>query len=471
MDKQNIKRHFEGLADERGRWLARNAYCHGVLRNFFRSQVRPTDSVIDFGCGDGDILDGLTAGRKVGLDIAEAMIRKAKAAYPDIAFEQHDCEVPYHESQSFDVVILSNVVEFSTDIVALFEAANACLRIGGRICICTINPLLDPILGIAERLGLKMPDREHNYVPNRYLEAILAQRGFDRIRRGSLLIAPWKVPWISDVLNWLVPKLPFFYRFCIVQTLTVQKVSDWDPKVESDLTCSVVVPCYNEVDNIEHCVARIPSMGKRTEVLLVDDGSSDDTLSVARRVEREDARVRVVSHSPNRGKGYAVRRGLEEARGDIVMILDADMTVMPEELPLFFNAIALGQADFANGTRMIYPMEQKAMRILNQIGNLFFGNVVSWLLSQPVSDTLCGTKALRREDAIKIEMKRDTWGDFDLLFGAAENRLRIVDIPVHYRARIGGASKMKPFKHSVILLKVCFSGFLRLKCHLGSGRR
>ena len=231
----------------------------------------------------------------------------------------------------------------------------------------------------------------------------------------------------------------------------------------------MVIPCHNEEENIAECIRHVPSMGRFTEVVVVDDGSSDKTGYHRCRNAQRDSRVTLITYKDNRGKGNAVQAGFSRAKGDVIMILDADMTVAPEELPLFFEPIAKGIADFTNGTRLIYPMQDQAMRFLNLVGNFFFGMTLSWLMRQRISDTLCGTKCMRKSDYLKIPMGQDPWGDFDLLFGAAENNLRIVEIPVHYRARTGGLSKMKPFKHAMILAVRCWQGFLRLK--LGIKRR
>jgi ubiquinone/menaquinone biosynthesis C-methylase UbiE len=463
MHKNAIRDHFDRISSEYDQWKAKSAYYHESLKNFFRHLVRPDDDVIEFGCGTGDVLASVGGRRKVGLDISEQMVRRAAEKHPDIRFLCRDAEQPYEEESAFDVAILADIMDHVTDILNLYATVNRSLRIGGRMCISTINPLWNPIFALAEKLGKKMPEGEHNFVPNRDLINFLRLRGFRFVAIGAHMLIPRRIPWISDAINRIAPRLPVVWRLCVAQTLVAEKVSEYREEFATETSCSVVIPCFNEADNIRSCVSRVPSMGKWTEIIVVDDGSTDGTADAARRFAAEDARVKVVAYTPNRGKGYAVKQGLDSARGDILMILDADMTVMPEELPVFFRPLVEGLAEFANGTRMVYPMEDQAMRALNLIGNFFFGAVMSWLLSQRVSDTLCGTKAFRRSDYPRIPMGGDRWGDFDLLFGAVENRLRIVEIPVHYKARTQGVSKMRPFKHSLVLLKMCWIGFLRTK--------
>ncbi|HIE44010.1 MAG TPA: glycosyltransferase family 2 protein, partial [Candidatus Omnitrophica bacterium] len=177
------------------------------------------------------------------------------------------------------------------------------------------------------------------------------------------------------------------------------------------LSCSVVIPCHNEAENIEECVKRVPQMGKWTEIVVVDDGSTDGTSSIVEKLMAENENLRLISYSENKGKGFAVKNGFDEARGDVVMILDADMAVEPEVLPHFFEPIARGEADAVNGTRMLLPMERGAMSRFHYFGNVIFSLIFSHLLGQRITDTLCGTKALRRKDYKKIRMGRCPWGD------------------------------------------------------------
>jgi len=204
-------------------------------------------------------------------------------------------------------------------------------------------------------------------------------------------------------------------------------------------------------------------MGSFTEVIVVDDGSSDDTAALVKAELNPAVTIKLISYRPNRGKGHAVRAGFDGATGDVLMILDADMAVMPEELPRFLQLLENGVADFVNGTRAIYPMESKSMPVLNYFGNKCFSIILSWIMRQRVSDTLCGTKALFRKDYKKIQLKDTSWGDFDLLFGAARLGLKMRELPVHYKVRKAGESKMKAFQHGWILLRVCFKGFAELR--------
>jgi glycosyltransferase involved in cell wall biosynthesis len=236
---------------------------------------------------------------------------------------------------------------------------------------------------------------------------------------------------------------------------------------------SVVIPCKNERDNVEPAVARMPRMGAHTEILFCDDRSTDGTPMEVRRVQRAypDRDIRLVD-GPGICKADNVWTGFRAARGDVLMILDGDLTVMPEELPYFFAALTEGAGEFINGSRLVYPMQNNAMKTGNLIGNKLFGLAFSFLLDQRVKDTLCGTKVFWRRDWPRIERRlgtwgvRDLWGDYELLFGASRLQLRIRDLPVHYQERIYGVTKMtRVFANGLRMLRMCWAAWWKLKGH------
>jgi glycosyltransferase involved in cell wall biosynthesis len=231
------------------------------------------------------------------------------------------------------------------------------------------------------------------------------------------------------------------------------------------------VPCKDERGNVESAVTRTPELGRSTELIFCDDQSTDGTADEVLRMQQlhPDRSIRLVN-GPGICKSKNVWKGFEAAQGDILLILDADLTVMPEELPYFIAAITRGGAEFVNGSRLVYPIPKAAMKGANVFGNKFFSLVFSYLLGQRIKDTLCGTKVLWRSDWERIRPMIgtwgtvDRWGDYELLFGAAKLNLRILDQPVHYQERIFGATKMtKVFKHGLTMLRMCYHGFLKLK--------
>jgi cellulose synthase/poly-beta-1,6-N-acetylglucosamine synthase-like glycosyltransferase len=321
-----------------------------------------------------------------------------------------------------------------------------------------VNPVWEPIFRIGQRLNLKTPDTDRNFVTNKDIVNLLEIGGYEVIKEKLGMFLPANIPLIAPLLNFIMPEIPALRQLCAVQYIVAK------PKRPGrGFSCSVVIPCHNEKDNIADCLKRIPRMGSFTEAIVVDDGSTDGTASAVREELNRDIEIKLISYKPNQGKGHAVRVGFDSARGDVLMILDADMAVMPEELPRFFRLFEEGHADFVNGTRMVYPMEKRAMPLVNYVGNKVFNLALSWIMEQRVSDTLCGTKAMFRKDYRKIHMEDRSWGDFDFLFGAAKLCLKFHELPVHYKMRIAGESKMKVLKHGWMLCRVSWRGMKQLK--------
>ena len=237
-----------------------------------------------------------------------------------------------------------------------------------------------------------------------------------------------------------------------------------------DPAVSIVVPVRNEAGNIPCIFERLPEMGAGTELIFVEGHSTDDTVAaIERAIAENPGRRCTLLRQTGRGKGDAVRLGFGAARGDVLMILDADLTVRPEDLPRFYQALACGKGDFINGVRLVYPMQEQAMRFFNLLGNKFFSLAFSWLLGQPVKDTLCGTKVLSRAHYQRIAANRayfgefDPFGDYDLIFGAAKQNLKIIDMPIRYQDRTYGATNIDRWRHGLLLFQMLGIAALRLK--------
>ncbi|HET7098874.1 MAG TPA: glycosyltransferase [Patescibacteria group bacterium] len=414
----------------------------------------PEDSkVLQVGYGLGDILASLFPKNALSVDDDPNIIISSTKRYPHIRFQNLDI-AKTNIKEKFDYVIFPNSIEHMFDVQTVLEKVKSSLHKDSRIIITSVNPRWQQLFSILEKFKLKRPEAPKNWLRLEDLVNIVEISGYEIVNTGFKVLLPTHIPLISNWVN------KFNSRFCVEQYLVAKS------KIKSKakpLTCSVIIPCFNEEENIKKCINSVPKMGKRTEIIVVDDGSTDKTSSVVKNLMKKNKNLRLISYKPNKGKGYAVKQGFDGAKGDVVMILDADMAVPVSELPRFFNLLESKEAGFVNGTRLIYPMEDQAMRQLNLIGNLVFGWIFSWVLNQRITDTLCGTKALLKKDYLKIKMGGESWGDFDLLFGAAENKLKIVDMPVHYMRRVAGKSKMKAFQHGLVLAKMCFVGWWRLK--------
>ncbi len=219
---------------------------------------------------------------------------------------------------------------------------------------------------------------------------------------------------------------------------------------EKQVELTVLIPCYNEEESIKDCVMAVPEMPWSTEILVVDGGSKDNTLKVAKSIKKKG--LRVIGYKPSRTKGYACAFGLKHARGKVTVIQDVDMN--PADIPQIVRPIFEGWADFVNGTRFVIPMEQGAMSSLNRLGNKWiFSTLVSLVIRQKLTDSLCGYKAFHTK-LLRGKLKEDNWPDFEMLIRAKRAGARIVEIPIRYVARKGGTPKMRPFRDGFSMLKM-----------------
>jgi hypothetical protein len=338
-----------------------------------------------------------------------------------------------------------------------------------RIVITYYNQLWEPIIQLAEKFGLKSKQRIQNWLSVQDLENLLYLSNFEVIKKGSFLLCPFYFPLVSHICNRYLAHLPIIRKLCLVYYLIVRPRPVCQLE-NSKVLVSVVVPTRNEKGNIEEIVRTLPELGLGTEIIFVDGHSTDGTLTEIERVKClfPNRNIKILFQD-GKGKGDAVRKGFDTATGEILMIFDADITVPPEDLRKFYGIITSLKADFVNGTRLVYPLADQSMRILNMFGNKFFSLMFSWLLDQRLKDTLCGTKVLSKKNYEKIKNNRnffgdfDPFGDFDLIFGAAKLNLKIVDLPIRYKARKYGTTNISRFSHGWLLLKMCFFAMRKIK--------
>ncbi|MBC7893389.1 MAG: glycosyltransferase, partial [Sphingobacteriaceae bacterium] len=397
---------------ERDQWIRRNRYYYRCLVNFLRFSIPENSRILEIGCGTGYLLDQLKPAHGVGIDVSEAMISYARQQHPHLDFYVQDAE-QLSLAEPFDFVLISDTVGGFRDVQRVFEQVQRVCTPSTRIIVTYINFFWLPMLVLVEKLGLKMPQRRQNWLDLSDLANLLDVAGFDVVRTGKKLLLPRYVPLLSWFLNRIIANLPLFNYFGFVTYLVARSTRGCKPAETH--TVSVVVPARNEQGNIEAIIRRTPEMGAGTELIFVEGNSTDDTWGEIQRMAEKYVASRPIRflQQDGKGKGDAVRKGYGIATGDILMILDADMTVPPEDLPKFFDAIASGKGEYINGTRLVYPMEDQAMRTLNLLGNKFFSVAFSWLLSQRLKDTLCGTKVLTRENYLKLAANRAYFGDFD----------------------------------------------------------
>jgi SAM-dependent methyltransferase len=456
---EQVRAHFEAIAPDYPKLKSRNRYYHDFLARFCRAMVPPGRKVLDVGCGQGDLLAAVAPKQGTGIDLSGAMIQAGKAAHPSLELKEQAIET-LETDGSFDAALCVNTLEYAWDVGAVLDKIHAALRDNGRLVITAANPVWSPILKAASSLGLRIPDYEERlFITNQDLVNLLELHGFEVVHEEMNLALPKWLPGVSALVNWMISRTPVLRLVSSTQLIVARKV----PPARREYSVSMIVPCHNEKGNVDRCVRETRKLGTRTELIFVDDGSTDGTAQAIKPELNKDIDVKVISYSPNRGKGNAVKAGFEAATGDIVVIVDADLTAHPEELQPLYEAFATGRAEFVNCTRFVYPMEGRAMKWANYMGNRAFTILVSVIMERRVSDTLCGTKAMFRWDWKHMTMGRDPWGDYDFLFGAAQLRLVLRELPVHYRERTAGQSKMKALRHTINLLRMCWWGFWQVK--------
>jgi ubiquinone/menaquinone biosynthesis C-methylase UbiE len=448
---------------------ASSNYYHRRLGEIYRFLIQPGQRVLELGCGEGDLIASLNPSVGVGVDFSPEMIARARNKHPELEFllqDVHDLDL----AGTFDYIVISDLVNELWDVETVFERMARVVGPQTRIVINTYSRLWELPLAVVRRLGLANPTIAQNWLTPPDLENMLYLSGFETIRGWQEILFPLRVPVIDALCNkYLVKIAPF--RTAALTNFLIARPS-WQRKAARDqkTLVSVVVPARNEAGNIDNIFRRVPEMGAGTELIFVEGHSTDDTYAaIERTAAKWPARRVKILRQTGRGKGDAVRTGFAQAEGDVLMILDADLTVAPEELPRFYEALRSGKGEFVNGVRLVYPMETQAMRFFNLLGNKFFALAFSWLLGQTVKDTLCGTKVLSRENYELLSRNRgyfgefDPFGDFDLIFGAAKLNLKIVDVPIRYAERTYGETNIARWRHGWLLIRMVMFACTRIK--------
>lgn len=435
-----------------------------LLAHYYNLLIPPGASVLEIGCGAGTLLGQLRSPRKVGIDLSPAQIEAARRHVPDARFFVQAGELLELE-EKFDVILVSDTLNLAADVQRLLERLHTVAHADTRLILNFQNTLWRPWLSLARGFGLKAKQPQNSWLASSDLRNLLRLAGWTPIFRQNRILVPFHLLGLGSLVNrWLAP---FFQWFCLTIFFVARRSRT---PLERPAIVSVVIPARNEAGNIEAAVTRTPDMGAGTELIFVEGHSRDDTWATIQRVAAAHPQRKIkILQQTGKGKGDAVRAGFAVATGDILMILDADLTMPPEELPKFHDVIASGGAEFANGVRLVYPMDEKAMQFLNLCANKAFGLIFTWLLGQPVKDTLCGTKVLTRDHYERIAANReyfgdfDPFGDFDLLFGAAKLNLKIADVPIRYRERTYGTTNIQRWKHGWLLLRMVLFAARKLK--------
>ena len=469
--KRDLLDHYETNGDELDRWREFNAAYHEDDFKFMKFLIPPGKRVLELGCGRGDLLAALKPSYGVGVDFGAKTIAKANELHPELYFVLGDVEDSSTLSSiegPFDYIVIADTIGMFEDIDGTLRHVHHLCAPSTRIIISYYSHLWEPVLKLAEALRLRAKQPKINYIATADFLNLMDLADFEMISQEQRQLLPYRWLGLGPFINRFIAPLPGIRKLCLRTYLVGRPVRQF---LDRKFSVSILIPCRNERGNIESAIRRMPRFGSAQEILFVESNSTDGTFQECERVRdayKDGWNIKVLKQD-GKGKGDAVRKGFAEATGDVLMILDADLTMPPEALPKFHAVIETGKAEFVNGTRLVYPMEQEAMRPLNLIANRFFAYLFSYLVNTRLTDTLCGTKVLLRENYKALAKERDyfgnfdPFGDFDLIFGAAKQNLKIVETPIHYKARTFGETQISRFLDGWLLLKMVWFAYRKLK--------
>lgn len=465
MNKELLHSYFDQAAHHVPGWRKRNKYYHRLLEKYYSFFIPPGVRVLELGCGLGDLLASVKPSYGVGIDFSAKIVEIARERHPGLIFKVMDAE-NLQLDETFDYVILSDLVGSLWDVQAVFEKLRSVCHNRTRLIISNYSYLWEPLVQLSEKIGIKQKQPIQNWLSTRDIMTILLITGFEPVRVEKKILLPLAIPFFSWFFNRYFANLPLFRSMDLTNFIIARPSSESD----REFKVSVIVPARNEKGNIENAVLTTPLFGSWQEFIFVEGNSSDGTWEEMVRVQElyPERNISVVRQT-GKGKGNAVREGFEKAAGEILFILDADLTTPPEDMPKFYDALRRNKGEFINGCRLVYPMEKQAMRFLNLIANKTFGMLFTYLLGQRMKDTLCGTKVLFKRDYIAIRNNRsyfgdfDPFGDFDLLFGAAKLNMKIVEVNVRYRDRQYGSTQISRFRHGWLLIRMTVYAARKLK--------
>ena len=426
--------------------------------------------VLEIGCGIGDTLAALQPSHGVGVDFSPAAIEVARKRHPNLRFQVGDVEDSLTIAaigETFEYILVLDTIGLLDDCQRFFEQLHPLCTRSTRLVVGYFSHLWQPVLRLAELIGQRMPYPSQNVLAPADVAALARLADFDPVKSEQRVLMPVSALGVGRPVNRFISVLPGFRFFALRHYTVCRSMLVADDALRS---ATVVIPARNERGNIEPAIQRIPQFCDDIEIIFVEGRSRDGTFEEIERVKAAYPNKDIKAmRQVGEGKGNAVFTAYDVARGDVLMILDADLTMPPEQLPKFWDAIRLGKGEFINGSRLVYPLEDDAMRFLNLIANKLFSYLFSWLLNQRYTDTLCGTKVMRRSDYYRLRDGKayfgdfDPFGDFDLIFGASKLGLKTVDLPIRYAARTYGETQISRFRHGIMLLKMVVFAFFKIK--------
>lgn len=477
--KNNIKKNtiatfFDSLANKRSYWISKNTGFHSEDIKMLKEIIPKGKRVLELGCGNGHVLDSLQPSVGVGIDISTKMILEAKKKYVKYDFKDGDIHGLENiiKDQHFDFILISDTIGYLNNVQDVLSKIHSYCTPQTRLIVSYFSPFWSPILSMATYFKCKMPDLDPPLFSTSDITNFLNISNFETVRIEKKILLPIKFFGLERLINRFIAVLPLVSHLCLRQYLVSRSLKVHKQSLPQ--SASIIIPVKNESGNIKNAIKNIPKFSKNIEIIFVEGNSDDNTWSeiqsiIKSKVYEKKGYIVKAFKQKGKGKGDAVFYGFSLAQNDVLMILDGDLTVPPEELKKFWDLISTGEAEFINGSRLIYPLDDNAMRLLNYIANKIFSHLFTWTLGQRYTDTLCGTKVIRRRDyessrIANLDLERfDPFGDFYLIFSASRMSLKMIEVPIRYKARTFGVTQISRFSHGFQLLKMLTFAFFKIK--------
>ncbi len=467
--------YFDLIAHKRKSWLHKAENFHKEDALMVKEFISPGSKILELGCGNGQLLSRLESKTGFGIDISSNLIDEAKKDFPNLHFIKGDianASKLLNKKGTFDYVLLSDTIGYLDDVQSTLESLHPLFNSNTRLIVSYYAPIWTPLFSLATLLKLKMPNLNTTLLSPSDIKSFLKISNFESVRIDRKIMMPFKLFGLGRIINRFIATLPIISNLCLRHYIVSRSI----PKAKTNLpkSASIIVPCKNEFGNIRAAIERTPKFTKNIEIIFVEGNSKDGTWEEIKSV-LQDKKYKTKGFDiraykqKGKGKADAVFQGFDLAKNDVLMILDGDLTVSPEVLGKFWKKIASGEAEYINGTRLVYPMDDNAMQFLNHIANRLFSILFTWILGQRYTDTLCGTKVLRKHNYIRAKQKNlglgsfDPFGDFFIIFGASRLSLKMIEVPIRYKARSYGETQISRFSHGFLLVKMVIFAFFKIK--------
>lgn len=431
------------------------------------NKLIPNDnSVLDVGCGTGYLTNLINMEKISALEPNINLFNYAKNKYKNIKFYNQKAE---DHNKKYDYIILSDTLSYTFDLYEIFNSLKKNLNENGKTIITIYNPLFKPLIDFIKLLKFIPTKNNINWLTPSDIFNFLYLTDWEVIKFDKKIVFPFNIPFITSFINKF---FEIFLPFLCLKSIYVckPKYKNIDLKTRNQTSLSIIIPARNEEGNIEQILKRFPLINNKIELIFVEGNSTDNTWREIQDVSKKFPSLNVkFFQQPGSGKYDAVKFGISKSNGEFFLILDSDMTVPPEEIKKFYEILNSGKAEMVNGVRLVYPLERDSMQYLNFMANKFFSIAFSWIFRQRISDTLCGTKGMSKNNYLKIINQKnlfklnDPFGDFELIFGAYFLNLKIVDIPIRYQKRYYGSTNIRRFFHGTVLLKILFKLIIKIK--------